>query len=358
MANVLKKTKFIRIGITVCLLLFICASLLAQNSITVKITGLKVGDTCTVQIQKSAELFFFKKIGGISSGTPEHTFSNLSNGKWALKLDATGYYFPSTEVFELNGSPKLLEIKLNPITLANKTNYVYKWQDDSSYVGHAQQSYINEPNDIQILDQTIKIPEDFNSINLLNKHGIALSDKVSPWTPEDAFRLFQTVKRIPSLIINDDALATFKSEVKSVWYITDQEVIDDIQIVERNNIKFVTISRKAFTYASPLVVTLDGVKGRFYSKRLYGALVNFATNYGFDKNAVDRLADSRFGVRFLIPNVELKQIMGEDFSNFQEFSASEKISILSMFEELPDGMHVQSNLKYLARRIAGQDNPT
>lgn len=358
MANVLKKTKFIRIGITVCLLLFICASLLAQNSITVKITGLKVGDTCTVQIQKSAELFFFKKIGGISSGTPEHTFSNLSNGKWALKLDATGYYFPSTEVFELNGSPKLLEIKLNPITLANKTNYVYKWQDDSSYVGHAQQSYINEPNDIQILDQTIKIPEDFNSINLLNKHGIALSDKVSPWTPEDAFRLFQTVKRIPSLIINDDALATFKSEVKSVWYITDQEVIDDIQIVERNNIKFVTISRKAFTYASPLVVTLDGVKGRFYSKRLYGALVNFATNYGYDKNAVDQLANSRFGIRFLIPNAELKQIMGEDFSNFQEFSASEKISILCMFEELPDGMHVQSNLKYLSRRIAGQDNPT
>lgn len=340
------------------LTLFTSFSLSAQNSIKVKLLGLKVGDTCTVQIQKSSENFFFKKLGGISTGNLEHTFQNLSNGKWALKLDATGYYFPSTEVFELNRTDKILEIRLNPITLTNKTNYVYKWQDDSSYVGHAQQSYINEPNEIQILDQSIKIPEDFNSINLLNKHGIALSDKLSPWTPEDAFRLFQTVKRIPSLIINDDALATFKAEVKSVWYITDQEVIDDIQIVERNNIKFVTISRKAFTYASPLVVTLDGVKGRFYSKRLYGAIVNFATNYGYDKNAVDQLANNRFGIRFLIPNAELKQIMGEDFSNFQEFSASEKISILSMFEELPDGMHVQSNLKYLARRIAGQDNPT
>ncbi len=224
-------------------------------------------------------------------------------------------------------------------------------------MGHAQQSYINEPNEIQILDQSIKIPEDFNSINLLTKHGIALSDKVSPWTPEDAFRLFQTVKRIPSLLISDDLLSVFKTEIKSVWYITDQEVNDDIQIVERNNIKFVTISRKAFTYASPLVVTLDGVKGRFYSKRLYGAIVNFATNYGYDKNAVDQLANNRFGVRFLIPNAELKQIMGEDLSNFQEFSASEKIIILSMFEELPDGMHVQSNLKYLSRRIAGQLNP-
>jgi len=343
----------------VCIFLLFATSfsLSAQNSIKVKLLGLKVGDTCTVQIQKSSENFYFKKLGGISTGTLEHTFQNLSNGKWALKLDATGYYFPSTEVFELIGTDKILEIRLNPITLTNKTNYVYKWQDDSSYVGHAQQSYINEPNEIQILDQSIKIPEDFNSINLLNKHGIALSDKVSSWTPEDAFRLFQTVKRIPSLIINDHPLATFKADVKSVWYITDQEVIDDIQIVERNNIKFVTISRKAFTYASPLVVTLDGVKGRFYSKRLYGAIVNFATNYGYDKNAVDQLANNRFGIRFLIPNAELKQIMSEDFSNFQEFSASEKISILSMFEELPDGMHVQNNLKYLARRIAGQSNP-
>ena len=239
----------------------------AQNAVSVKIVGLKAGDTCTVQIQKSAENFYFKKLGGVTNAPVEHTFQNLSNGKWALKLDATGYYFPTAQVFELNGTAKTLEITLNPITLSNSTNYVYKWQDDSSFVGHAQQSYINQPNEIQVLDQSIKIPEDFNSINLLNKHGIALSDKISPWTPEDAFRLFQTVKRIPSLLINDDLLAVFKAEVKSVWYITDQDVVDDIQIVERNNIKFVTISRKAFTYALPMVVTLDGVKGRFYSKR-------------------------------------------------------------------------------------------
>jgi len=332
-------------------------TLLAQNAVTVKVFGLKTGDTCTVQIQKSAENFQFKKLGGIASGTPEHTFSNLSNGKWSFKLDATGYYFPTAQVFELTGSPKTFEITLTPITLSNSTNYVYKWQDDSSFVGHAQQSYINQPNEIQVLDQSIKIPEDFNSINLLNKHGIALSDKISPWTPEDAFRLFQTVKRIPSLLINDDLLAVFKAEVKSVWYITDQDVIDDIQIVERNGIKFVTISRKAFTYALPMVVTLDGVKGRFYSKRLYGALVNFATNYGYNSNAVSQLALSRFGIKFLVPNSDLQKLMNEDFSNFQEFSAFEKITLLSMFEELPDGMHVQSNLKYLVRRIAGQLNP-
>lgn len=349
--------KFLRIVFFFIISIFFSVTVIAQNAVTVKIIGLKTGDSCTVQIQKSAENFLFKKLGGTTNTTVEHTFQNLSNGKWALNLDATGYYFPTAQVIELSGSPKSYEITLTPITLSNSTNFIYKWQDDSSFVGHAQQSYINEPNEIQVLDQKIKIPEDFNSINLLNKHGIALSDKLSPWTPEDAFRLFQTVKRIPSLLINDNLLAVFKADVKSVWYITDQEVIDDIQIVERSKIKFVTISRKAFTYASPLVVTLDGVKGRFYSKRLYGALVNFATNYGFDKSAVEQLAISRFGVKFLVPNSDLQKLMNEDYSNFQEFSAFEKITVLSMFEELPDGMHVQSNLKFLVRRIAGQANP-
>ncbi|MCX6194668.1 MAG: T9SS type A sorting domain-containing protein [Cytophagales bacterium] len=343
---------YLKIVVWLFLFFVITSSLSAQNSVTVKIIGLKVGDTCTVQIQKSAEDFQFKKIGGIASGTPEHTFSNLSNGKWALKLDATGYYFPTAQVFELTGSTKSFEITLNPITLSNVTNYQYQWQDDSSFVGHAQQSYINEPDEIQVLDQKIEIPEDFSSINLLNRHGIALSDKISPWTPEDAFRLFQTIKRLPDLIKNED-----KKEVNSVWYISDQDVIDDIQITERNNIKFVTISRKAFTYSLPLVVTLDGVKGRFYSKRLYKAIVNFATNYGNNSNAIDQLALSRFGVKFLSPNSELQTLMSEDFSNFQVFSAFEKITILSMFEELPDGMHIQNNLKFLVHRIAGQSNP-
>jgi hypothetical protein len=49
--------------------------------------------------------------------------------------------------------------------------------------------------------------------------------------------------------------------------------------------------------------------------------------------------------------------MNEDPSNFQSFSAFEKLTILSMLEELPEGMHAQSNLKFIVRRIAGQDNP-
>ena len=52
-----------------------------------------------------------------------------------------------------------------------------------------------------------------------------------------------------------------------------------------------------------------------------------------------------------------KNLMGEDQSNFQEFFKSEKLEILAMFEELPEGFHKQEGLKYLVRRINGQDNP-
>ena len=54
-------------------------------------------------------------------------------------------------------------------------------------------------------------------------------------------------------------------------------------------------------------------------------------------------------------NQETEDLMSEDSSNFQSFPAEEKIEILAMFEELPDGFHKQNGLKYLVRRINGQD---
>jgi hypothetical protein len=49
--------------------------------------------------------------------------------------------------------------------------------------------------------------------------------------------------------------------------------------------------------------------------------------------------------------------MGDDNSNFQDFYKTEKLEILGMFEELPEGFHKQEGLKYLVRRIDGQEHP-
>ena len=336
------------------ILMISAVQLNAQSAITFKVTSLKPGDSCTVYVQKSAELHYYKIIKSGSDSIATYKFDNLSNGKWEVKIDATGYYFPTAKVVEVNANNKLVEVKLAPIVLNSTTNYVYQWSDDSSYMGHAQQSYINTPYSIQVLNTTIKIPDNFSSVTLYNKYGIVLSDELSKWTSEDAYRLFQTVT-------GNTLFQTFGEgnpvKINSVWKIVDTEIANDIVIDTVNNIRVVTISKKAFVYANPSVGVLDGIKGRFFSKRLNHAVVAFSTNFGYDKDLINRLALERYGFKFLIPNEELKQLMSEDYSNFQEFSAFEKITILNMIEELPEGMHSQANLKFLVRRIAGQVNP-
>jgi len=340
--------------IFICLSIFYGFNAFSQGSIAFKVTRLKPGDSCTVFVNKNAEEFDYKKIGSNKDSLATHTFSGLSNGKWSVKIDATGYYYPTSKVVELNNNSILVEISLTPITLANSVNYVYEWKDDSSYLGHAQQSYINDPVSIVVIDDTIRIADNTASVNLFNKYGITLSDKISAWTAEDAFRLYQSIENVP-------LFQTFgegnKVKVTSLWKITNDEVIDDISITTSGDIKLVTVSRKAFVYANPSVVLVDGVRGKYFSKRLHHAVVAFATNYGLDKDAIGRLAKERYGFSFLVPGPELSTLMKEDASNFQEFSAFEKLTIISMIEELPDGMRIQPNLKYLVRRIAGQVNP-
>lgn len=330
----------------------------SQGSIQFRGSSLRPGDSCTVTVQKSSLEYFQKRLVAGSDSAVTATFPNLSNGKWAVRVDATGYYYPSSKVVDVNGGAYVVELRFNRITLSNATDYYYEWSDDSSYMGHAQQSYINDPPQYRILSDTIRVPDDFSSVNLLNQHGILLSDREKPWSREDAYRLYRTVRMIPGLAIaNLEMLTTVNSTVKSVWQLSETSLADDIQVTVSGGVRIVRVSREAFTYATPLVAELDGVKGRFFSKRLYQAVVNFATDYGRDAGAVASLAQQGFGIRFLDPGSELQTLMNENAGNFQSLSPFEKITILSMFAELPDGMQAQANLKYIVRRIAGQVNP-
>lgn len=330
----------------------------AQGSIQFTGTSMRPGDSCTVIVQKSSELYFKQKLVAGSDSLVRATFLNLSSGRWAVKVDATGYYYPSTKVVIVSAGPVNVTIRFNRITLANATDYYYEWTDDSSFAGHAQQSYINDPPQYRVLTDTIQVPDDFSSVNLLNQHGILLSNKEISWSREDAYRLYQSVRMIPSLAIaNLELLTTANGLVKSIWQLAEGALPNDIQITVAAGVRIVRVSREAFVYATPLVAELDGVKGRFFSRRLYHAIVNYATDYGLDASAVETLAQQGFGIRFLNPGQELQTIMNENAGNFQSFSPFEKITILSMFAELPNGMHVQANLKYIVRRIAGQVNP-
>ena len=43
--------------------------------------------------------------------------------------------------------------------------------------------------------------------------------------------------------------------------------------------------------------------------------------------------------------------------NFQSFAPTELVSIINMFEEMPEGFHKISHLNYLIRRQNGQKHP-
>lgn len=325
-------------------------NLYAQNKVVVTLKGLKSGDTAMLRIQKSAEIFKFKYIGGTGSDVI-YTFDTLSNGKWALSVDAKTYIFPKAATIELKDNSFASTIQLTKAPL--DSNFNFQWQDDSSFVGHAQQAYINDKVEIVVLGKAEKVPDDFNSINALNEYGFLLSDEESKWTSEESYRLYQTLKKFnfPKFGERDSV------RVKAKWMLTDKFIDRDIDFKTVSGVDLITISRAAFTYATPQTVIVDGVKGKFFSKRLFTSLVYYFTNKGTSKYKIAEIAKSRYGFEFLEPSVFLKNLMGETESNFQEFTSDEKIIILAMFEEFPDAMQRQAELKYMVRRVNGQRHP-
>jgi hypothetical protein len=325
-------------------------NLYAQNKVVVTLKGLKSGDTALIRIQKSVEEFKFKYVGGTGSDII-HTFDTLSNGKWALSVDAKTYIFPTAAVIQLNNNSFASTIQLTKAPI--DSNFRFQWQDDSSFVGHAQQSYINDKVEIVVLGKAEKVPDDFNAINALNEYGFLFSDEESKWTSEDSYRLYQTLKKFNFQKYGErDSV-----KVKAKWILTDKFIDRDIDFRTTNGVDIITISRAAFTYATPQVVTVDGVKGRFFSKRLFNSIVYYYTDKGTNKNRIDQIAKTRYGFEFLLPSPFLKNLMGETETNFQEFTSDEKIIILSMFEEFPDAMQRQAELKYMVRRVNGQLHP-
>ena len=325
----------------------------AQNDFTVSINNLKESDSVHVIAQKSSESLIKKWIYG--DNTPTEAVFSLSDGDWAIKLDATGYTYPSQQVVNI---PNDTAITFGLTELAGG-GFSYTWQDDGSAAGHATQRYVNEPPNIVILNDTLKAPNDFSSIKLRTEYGVILSDNIKPWSSEDSYRIYQMFESLPYAAYgeHDDNNYSEGEGVRGVFYLTDLEQDDDLYIEVKEGIKHATFSQSAFVYSEPMIGKLDGIKGKFFSKRLYHSIVKFVTNFAQDDNALAWIAREKFGIEFLSSTQQTEELMGEDSSNFQAFFNTEKLEILSMLEELPDGFHKQDGLKFMVRRINGQDNP-
>ena len=326
----------------------------AQN-FEVSVSGIKEGDSIRLIVQQEKEFLFKQWVHFNSEGPSVATFDELVEGQWALSIDATGYTFPATSVFSFPESTNAA-VELTPML---NDNFTYNWRDDGSAAGHATQSYQAEPTEIIVLNDTVAVPIGFSAIKLRTEFGVLLSDDIEPWSNEDAYRLYKMFTNLPYNPYGEGQKVNYETGegVRGVFYLTTDEINEDISVETIDGIKHATVSQSAFTYANPQIVKLDGIRGKFFSKRLYHTVVNFITDFARDDQMVDWLARERFGVEFLKPSDFLEELMAEDQSNFQDFYNWEKLEILAMFEELPSGFHKQEGLKYLVRRIDGMDHP-
>ena len=128
----------------------------------------------------------------------------------------------------------------------------------------------------------------------------------------------------------------------------------------QENTRLVTIAVDAFVNATPLLAKIDGVRGRYFSKRLHHAVVRFVSDDGADRRALDRILEKRYAVSVNVPDyTELtKHTTGEHAGRFDDFKNEELIAIIVMLEEYPTGMIKTPGLKYLVRRIDGTPHPT
>ena len=166
--------------------------LIAQD-FEVSVTGIKEGDSIRLVVQKSTEYFFKEWVHYNADGPSTTSFTDLVEGQWALSIDATGYTFPSTSVFNFPETTSAA-VELTPLL---NDNFTYNWRDDGSAAGHATQSYQSEPTEIVVLNDTISVPTGFSALKLRREYGIILSDDNESWSNEDAYRLYKMLSNLP-----------------------------------------------------------------------------------------------------------------------------------------------------------------
>ncbi len=239
-------------------------------------------------------------------------------------------------------------ISILPISYA----FEFSWQIDETPEGQESATAV-EPIEVTLLDQPIQVSSHSAAIFLMKKYSVYIDTN---WSGLDAYKLLQTFESIPQ---RTNWRFARQDVSPSVWQINNSHFHNDIDIEHRGDTRVVTIASDAFTYANPLLAEIEGVRGRFFSKRLHNAVVRFVTDDGNNRDAIRKILRERYDVSIDIPDyAELtKHTTGENHHRFSEFKSEELLVVLSMLEEFPQGMLTTPGLKYLVRRLDGTPHP-
>ena len=232
--------------------------------------------------------------------------------------------------------------------------WTYHWELDETPEGQESATPV-VPVEVTFLDEPVEIASHSASLALMRKYSVHLGPE---WSPGLAYRLLETFESIPQHI--NDLRADAPSVEASLWRLSDRHIQDDLSVEYGDGRRIVTIAAAAFVHATPLLAEIEGVQGRYFSKRLHRAVVRFVTDDGADRYALERILRERYAVSINIPDYSelTKYTTGEHAGRFSEFKNEELMALVSMLEEFPQGMHKIFGLNYLVRRLDGTPHPT
>ena len=232
--------------------------------------------------------------------------------------------------------------------------FIYHWEIGETPEG-SESATVIEPVQVTLLDEQIQVPSHSASLALMRKYSVYLGPE---WVPGHAYRLLQTFESIPQET-NDFYDATNPRVEPSVWRLSDRHIQDDISVEYRDGQRIVTLATESFIHATPLLAEIEGVRGRYFSKRLHHAVVRFVTDNGADRYAFERILQERYAVSINVPDYSelTRHTTGEHAGRFSEFKNAELMALVSMLEEFPSGMLKTPGLKYLVRRLDGLPHP-
>ena len=152
----------------------------------------------------------------------------------------------------------LLTLMLSGQALAQ---FTYTWKTDQTYEG-TESATLVQPVQVMFLNQPIQVVPHSSSLRLMQQYSVLLGTE---WSDGEAYRLLQTFESIPQ--DKNNVSDEIPNVSPSLWQLSDQHIQNDIEIRIQDGQKIITLSREAFVYADPLLAEIEGVRGRYFSKR-------------------------------------------------------------------------------------------